>query len=77
MLAALRIEAQQAVICQDSAGVIVEIKEKYGSLIVDTCTVVMFHEGQFVLVKRSGATGWFPSAFHSIRIIGRLAGDGR
>jgi len=68
---AMPLRAQQ-VIAQDSNGIIVEVKEKYGGNFVDTCTVVMHQNGQSVLVKPEGAIGWFPSSFHSVRIIGRL-----
>ena len=63
----------QQVIAQDSTGLIVEVKEKYGGLIIDTCSVVMLHNNQFVLVKKEGSTGWFPASFHSVRIVERLA----
>ncbi len=64
----------QQVIAKDSAGLVVEVKEKYGGRITDTCTVVMLHQNQFVLVKRDGNSAWFPSSFHSVRVLGSLAG---
>ena len=59
----------QEVIAKDSLGMIVEVKEKYGGLLYDTCTVVMYYSGQFVLVKKTGRTGWYPASFHSVRIL--------
>ncbi|MBD3390496.1 MAG: hypothetical protein GF418_00620, partial [Chitinivibrionales bacterium] len=73
-VAALPIYGQQ-VIAQDSEGLIVEVKEKYGGIVVDTCTVVMLHDRQFVVVNREGGSGWFPASFHSVRIVGRLRGS--
>lgn len=66
-----RLDAQQ-VIAKDSVGLIVEVKEKYGGLIFDTCTVIMLFDNQFVLVHREGSTGWYPTSFHSIRLLGRI-----
>jgi hypothetical protein len=71
-LAALPIYGQE-VIAQDSNGLVVEVKEKYGGLLLDTATVVMLHQGQFVLVKKEGGTGWYPSSFHSVRVLEKLA----
>lgn len=62
----------QSVIAQDSAGLVVEVKEKYGGILMDTCTVVLIHGGMFVLVKRTGESRWFPTSFHSVRIIKHL-----
>lgn len=62
----------QQVIAQDTAGLVVEVKEKYGGLLIDTATVLMYHDGQFVLVKRDGLSGWFPASFHSVRVLERI-----
>ena len=61
------------VIAADSNGVVVQVKEKYGSYVIDTCTVVMLMEGQFVLVHREGGSGWYPSSFHSVQVLRSLA----
>lgn len=68
-LTALTLSRAQETIAKDSTGMIVEVKEKYGGVLYDTCTVVMYFEDSFVLVKRSGRTGWYPSSFHSVRIL--------
>ena len=60
------------VIAADSNGVVVQVKEKYGSYVIDTCTVVMLTEGQFVLVHREGGSGWYPTSFHSVQVLQSL-----
>jgi hypothetical protein len=60
-------------IAKDSIGVVVEVKEKYGTYCLDTCTVLMYHNDNFVLVHRSGASRWFPAAFHSVTVVSALS----
>jgi hypothetical protein len=58
-------------IAKDSAGLVVEIREQYGSVIIDSCSVVMIHEGNFIIVKKSGLSGVYPVARHSVKILQR------
>jgi hypothetical protein len=60
------------VIAADSNGVVVQVKEKYGSYVLDTCTVVMLMKGQFVLVHREGGSSWYPTSFHSVQVLESL-----
>lgn len=62
------------VIAKDSNGVVVQIKEKYGSYTIDTCTVVMLMNNYFVVVHREGESGWYPASFHSVAVMERLKG---
>ncbi len=62
------------VIAQDSLGLIVEVKENDEALL-DTVTVVMIWQGQYMLVHRSGFSACFPTSFHSCRVIGRIGDD--
>lgn len=55
------------VIANDTNGVIVEVKEKYGGILLDTCTVVIVNGDCFVLVHRNRPASYFPVSFHSIR----------
>ncbi len=64
--------SQQTVIAKDSNGLIVEIKEKYGGYVIDTCTVVMNYKGKFVLIHKDGTSAWYPASFHSIRIVKKI-----
>ena len=59
-------------IARDSCGVVVEIREKYGPVWMDTATVVSMADGCFVLTKRAGLTGWYSMQNYSVRIIERL-----
>ena len=59
------------VIAQDSVGLVVEVKEKYGGRRIDTCTVVSLYAGQYVLTRRDGRSDWYPTSWHSVRVIGR------
>ena len=61
-----------SVIAQDTAGLVVEVKEKYGGVLIDTGTVLMYHTGQFVLTKKNGLSDWFPASFHSVRVLEKL-----
>ena len=63
----------QEVIAADTLGMVVQIREKYGPTLTDTCTVLMYHAGQFVLVKKDGLSGWFPASFHSVRVMEKLS----
>ncbi len=74
LLATFIIQAGQDLVAKDSNGLVVEVKEKYGITIVDTCTVVMNYNGQFVLVRRDGTSAWYPTSFHSIKIVGKVEG---
>ena len=58
-------------VARDSNGLVVEIREQYGAVIIDTCTVVMVHDGAFYIVKKSGLTGVYPVARHSVKILQR------
>ena len=61
----------QELIAKDSAGLIVEVKEKYGGINYDTCTIVMKYDGDFITVHRNGTTSRYPACFHSIKIYKR------
>ena len=63
---------ENQLVARDSNGLIIEVKEKYGGTIIDTCTAVIFHQGNFVVIHREGVSAWFPSAFHSVRVLERL-----
>jgi hypothetical protein len=62
----------QELVAKDSNGLIIEIKEKYGGSVFDTCTVVMKMGGNFIVVHKEGIAGYFPESFHSIRVRGKL-----
>ena len=47
-------------LAQDTMGVVVTLKEKYGLIISDTCTVLMEHEGQYVTIHRDRPSGRYP-----------------
>ena len=47
-------------LAQDTAGVVVTLKEKYGWTVTDTCTVLMEHEGQYVTVHRDRPSAYYP-----------------
>jgi len=66
-------ETTPNLIAQDSVGLVVIVKEKYGSYEIDTCTVVMIAGENFVLVHRQGVSSWYPASFHSVDIIARLS----
>ena len=59
-------------VAKDSNGIVIEIKEKYGGTIIDTATAVIYHEGNFVVIHREGVAAWYPSSFHSVRVLERL-----
>jgi hypothetical protein len=63
----------QDTIAQDTVGLVVEVKEKYGALLLDTCNILMLKDNQFVLVKKSLPSAWFPTSFHSVRVVARLS----
>jgi len=66
------IEASQpVVIAQDSLGLEVQIKEKYGPTIIDSGTVLMLWKNNFILLKRSGVRSWYPVANHSVKVLER------
>lgn len=67
-LSSMASSAGQQVIAQDSAGLVIEVKEKYGALLTDTCTVIMEHDGDYVLVHRDRPSDHFPTCNHSVRI---------
>lgn len=69
--------AEQApqVIAKNEHGVVVHVKEKYGTFTTDTCTVVMLINEQFVLVHREGVSSWYPTAFHSVQVMETLGGE--
>jgi hypothetical protein len=64
--------AGQAVIAQDSNGLVVDIKADYGHASRDTCTVVVLTQENFVLVHKNGSTAWYPLPFHSVKVIEHL-----
>jgi len=55
------------VIKADSVGFGVVVKEKYGPAITDSCTVLMVHNGCFVVVRRN-STAWYPMANYSVSV---------
>lgn len=61
-------------IARDSGGIIIEIKEKYGSFTTDTCTAVLLFNDNFVVVHKEQLRGsdWYPESFHSIRVLKHL-----
>ena len=63
----------QQVIALDSNGLIVTLKERYGSYTLDTYVAVSLVAGQYVLVKKDERSGWFPASFHSVRVIRKLS----
>ena len=67
---------ENELIAKDRYGLVVEIKEKYGGAVIDTCTVVMYHGNQFVVVHRSGTTSWYPAEFHSVKVLRYLNKEG-
>jgi hypothetical protein len=67
-----RVETSE-VIAADSLGMQVMVKEKYGSYVLDTCTVVMLYKGNFVLVHRSRPSGWYPTSFHSVQVVSKFS----
>ncbi len=66
-------ESGATVIAQDSLGMQVIVKEKYGSYVLDTCTVVMLFSNNFVLVHRATPSGWYPTSFHSVRVLRKFS----
>jgi hypothetical protein len=58
-------------IAKDSIGLVVEIREQYSTTMIDTCTVVMVHDGSFYIVKKTGLPGVYPVARHSVKILSR------
>lgn len=70
---ALAQTADREVIAQDTAGVVVIVKEQYGGTVLDTCTVVMVYQNSFVLVHRNTGASWYPVAFNSISVVERLS----
>lgn len=65
--------AQQQTIAADSCGLIVRVCQKYGVCHAETCTVVMESNGQYVVTKRDGLSGWYPASWHSVRVIEKLS----
>lgn len=59
-------------IAKNSAGMVIELKEKYGRVQIDTCTVLMLHAGCFVAVRRDGSSGWYPATNYSAKIIEKI-----
>jgi predicted ATP-grasp superfamily ATP-dependent carboligase len=62
----------QELVAKDSNGLIIEIKEKYGGSVYDTCTVVMKMGGNFIVVHKEGIAGYYPESFHSVRVRGKI-----
>lgn len=56
------------VIARDSLGLVVELKEKYGAAILDSCTVVMRCGDEYITVHRSGPSGHYPVANWSLPV---------
>lgn len=57
----------------ESAGAVVQVKEKYGCSFIDTVTQIEIDHGQYVLYdKNDRPVGWYPVSNHSITIIERL-----
>jgi len=65
----------QHVIAKDSCGLIVEVCQKYGPCMHDTCAVLSIWNGNFVLTKRTLPSAHFPESFHSVRVVSRLTGE--
>jgi hypothetical protein len=59
-------------IAKDSCGVIVELREKYGPTIVDTGTVLMVYDNNFVLTKFNQPAAWYPVANYAVTKTRRL-----
>ena len=76
---AILVHAEQTpqVLAKDTTGVVVQVKEKYGTHLTDTCTVVMLVKNQFVLVHREGVSSWYPTSFHSVKIVRKLSAEKR
>jgi len=68
---------EDQLIARDSNGVVVVVKEKYGGATVDTCTVVILHDGKFVLVHRNGTSAWYPTDFHSVKVVRKVVESGK
>jgi len=77
LLMSFAVFSQQQLIAKDSNGLVIEVKEKYGSYFIDTCTVVMNYNDQFVIVHRDGTSSWFPASFHSVKIVKKIIPDKR
>lgn len=59
-------------IAQDSCGIIVEFREKYGPVVHDTGTVVMVRDNCWVITHRDGCTTWYPIVNYAISRITKL-----
>ena len=60
------------VIAADSSGLIATVKEKYGGMYADTCSVVSLLDGNFYLTHRDRPTSVFPAGNYSIFNIERV-----
>lgn len=64
------VQAQEpTAVWYDSTGLIVELKEKYGGTMVDTCTVLMIRDDVYYTTHRDGTGGTYPMANYSARIV--------
>ena len=66
-----------SVIAQDSAGLIVVLKEKYGGYVTDTATAVSKYAGCFILTRRDGGGGWYPMVNWALVSTERIKHDKR
>jgi hypothetical protein len=63
-------QQETEIIGADSTGMIVELREKYGPVIYDTCTVLCTYKNYFVCTGKD-ETAWYPIANYSAKIIKR------
>ena len=52
--------AQNSIVAMDSAGLVVTLKERYGALYVDSCTVVSMMSNTFILTKKNRPSTIYP-----------------
>jgi len=66
------VSADNPYVWYDSLGLVVELKEKYGGTITDTCTVLTIKDDMYITTHRDGLGGTYPLANYSAKIIGRV-----
>jgi hypothetical protein len=59
-------------IAQDSCGVAVELREKYGPVINDTGTVIIIWNNYFVITKKDAPSAFYPVANYTVSNVKKL-----